>query len=217
MWPGSLCVRAGCRAPFCIQRGERPLSLTVARIERHLPVAVPRTLCSSTLQRCPWTLSLRLLTVCGFFCLQITPGGGICREGRVRRKRRQILARRSAQGWPSHEGGRTAASLAAHPPPPPPMSTLRTPTSTVASSSAGAAHATDCAAACVSTAPPPASPRPRLPCPTPATSRLVVGSLREYMGHDCAKTYVCVLYCSPCAPLLAPWLGELEGTSLAIA
>ena len=46
----------------------------------------------------------------------------------------------------------------------------------------------------------------------------VNGWLREYMAHDCAaKTYVCVLYCSPCAPLMAPWLGELEGTSLAIA
>ena len=30
------------------------------------------------------------------------------------------------------------------------------------------------------------------------------------------QAYVCVLYCSPCAPLMAPWLGELEGTSLAI-
>ena len=40
---------------------------------------------------------------------------------------------------------------------------------------------------------------------------------RVYGTHDCAKTYVCVLYCSPCAPLMAPWLGELEGTSLAIA
>ena len=43
------------------------------------------------------------------------------------------------------------------------------------------------------------------------------GSLREYMAHDSLKTYVCILYCSPCAPLMAPWLGELEGTSLAIA
>ena len=43
------------------------------------------------------------------------------------------------------------------------------------------------------------------------------GSLRQYMGHECAKTYVCVLYCSPGAPLVDLWLGELEGTSLAIA
>ena len=40
------------------------------------------------------------------------------------------------------------------------------------------------------------------------------GSLCEYMVHECAKTYVCVLYGSPRAPLLAPWLGELERTSL---
>ena len=40
---------------------------------------------------------------------------------------------------------------------------------------------------------------------------------RVYGGHDCLKMYVCVLYCSPCAPLMAPWLGELEGTSLSIA
>ena len=39
----------------------------------------------------------------------------------------------------------------------------------------------------------------------------------EYMAHDSLKMYVCVLYCSPCAPLMPPWLGELEGTSLAIA
>ena len=43
------------------------------------------------------------------------------------------------------------------------------------------------------------------------------GWLREYIGHECAKTYVCVLYCSPGAPLVDLWLEELEGTSLAIA
>ena len=43
------------------------------------------------------------------------------------------------------------------------------------------------------------------------------GWLCEYMAHDSLKTYVCVLYCSPCAPLMAPWLGQLEGTSMAIA
>ena len=31
------------------------------------------------------------------------------------------------------------------------------------------------------------------------------------------KAYVCILYDSQCAPLLLPWLGEVEGTSLAIA
>ena len=46
---------------------------------------------------------------------------------------------------------------------------------------------------------------------------LALGSLCESFGHECTKTYVCVLYCSSCVPLLAPWLGELEGTSLAIA
>ena len=31
------------------------------------------------------------------------------------------------------------------------------------------------------------------------------------------KHYVCLLYASLCAPLLLPWLGEVEGISLAIA
>ena len=31
------------------------------------------------------------------------------------------------------------------------------------------------------------------------------------------KAYVCILYASPCAPLLVPWPGEVEGTSLAMA
>ena len=53
--------------------------------------------------------------------------------------------------------------------------------------------------------------------PQKTNRQTTVGSLCEYIGHDCLKTYVCVLYCSPCAPLMAPWLGELEGTSLAIA
>ena len=47
-------------------------------------------------------------------------------------------------------------------------------------------------------------------------------ALREcmitYVVHDCAKrTYAysaLLLYCSLCAPLLVPWLGEVEGTSL---
>ena len=43
------------------------------------------------------------------------------------------------------------------------------------------------------------------------------GSLHESYVHERLKTYVCILYCSPCAPLMTPWLGELEGTSLAIA
>ena len=32
------------------------------------------------------------------------------------------------------------------------------------------------------------------------------------MIHERLKTYVCVLYCFPCTPLMAPWLGELEGS-----
>ena len=31
------------------------------------------------------------------------------------------------------------------------------------------------------------------------------------------KAYVCILYASPSAPLLVPWPGEVEGTSLAMA
>ena len=42
------------------------------------------------------------------------------------------------------------------------------------------------------------------------------GSLHEYMAHERLKAYVCVLHDSPCAPLLLPWLGEVEGTSLAM-
>ena len=34
--------------------------------------------------------------------------------------------------------------------------------------------------------------------------------------HERLKAYVCVLYDSHCAPLLLPWLGEVEGTSLAM-
>ena len=86
----------------------------------------------------------------------------------------------------------------------------------------------------VSPAPPPAPPSRaatqsclrlrRWPChPLPRRrlhmcggAKIEKGSLREYMAHDCLNTYVCVLYCSPCAPLMAPWLVELEGTSLAI-
>ena len=34
--------------------------------------------------------------------------------------------------------------------------------------------------------------------------------------HERLKTYVCVLYDSPCALLLLPWLGEVDGTSLAM-
>ena len=43
------------------------------------------------------------------------------------------------------------------------------------------------------------------------------GSLHEYMVHDSLKAYVCILYASPCAPLLVLWPGEVEGTSLAMA
>ena len=43
------------------------------------------------------------------------------------------------------------------------------------------------------------------------------GSLCEYMVHDSLKAYVCILYASPCAPLLVLWPGEVEGTSLAMA
>ena len=42
------------------------------------------------------------------------------------------------------------------------------------------------------------------------------GSLCEYTGHDSLKPYEMVLYGSPRAPLMTPWLGELEGTSLVI-
>ena len=43
------------------------------------------------------------------------------------------------------------------------------------------------------------------------------GLLHESLGHDCLKAYVCILYASPCAPLLVLWPGEVEGTSLAMA
>ena len=43
------------------------------------------------------------------------------------------------------------------------------------------------------------------------------GVLHESLGHDCLKAYVCILYASPCAPLLVLWPGEVEGTSLAMA
>ena len=43
------------------------------------------------------------------------------------------------------------------------------------------------------------------------------GWLHEYMGHDSLKAYVCILYASPCAPLLVLWPGEVEGPSLAMA
>ena len=38
----------------------------------------------------------------------------------------------------------------------------------------------------------------------------------EYLGHDSLKAYVCILYASPCAPLLVLWPGEVEWTSLAM-
>ena len=44
-----------------------------------------------------------------------------------------------------------------------------------------------------------------------------VGLLQPHVHRHCLKRYVCVLYGSPCAPLLLPWLGEVEGTSQAIA
>ena len=43
------------------------------------------------------------------------------------------------------------------------------------------------------------------------------GSLHESLLHECLKAYVCILYASPCAPLLVLWPGEVEGTSLAMA
>ena len=43
------------------------------------------------------------------------------------------------------------------------------------------------------------------------------GVLHESLAHDCLKAYVCILYASPCAPLLVLWPGEVEGTSLAMA
>ena len=46
------------------------------------------------------------------------------------------------------------------------------------------------------------------------TPHTCYGSLCEYMAHGCAKAYVCVLHSSSRAPLLVPWLGDVEGTSL---
>ena len=45
----------------------------------------------------------------------------------------------------------------------------------------------------------------------------MIGLLHEYMVHERLKAYVCILYASPCAPLLVLWPGEVEGTSLAMA
>ena len=39
--------------------------------------------------------------------------------------------------------------------------------------------------------------------------RVVSGSLHESLVHECSKAYVCVLYASPCAPLLVLWPGEV--------
>ena len=41
--------------------------------------------------------------------------------------------------------------------------------------------------------------------------------MHESYAHERLKVYVCVLYDSLCAPLLLPWLGEVEGTSLAMS
>ena len=46
---------------------------------------------------------------------------------------------------------------------------------------------------------------------------LYTGVLHESLAHDCLKAYVCILYASPCAPLLVLWPGEVERTSLAMA
>ena len=45
---------------------------------------------------------------------------------------------------------------------------------------------------------------------------IVPGSFHESFAHERLKAYVCILYASPCAPLLVLWLGEVEGTSLAM-
>ena len=45
----------------------------------------------------------------------------------------------------------------------------------------------------------------------------ISGALHESCAHDSLKAYVCILYASPCAPLLVLWPGEVEGTSLAMA
>ena len=49
------------------------------------------------------------------------------------------------------------------------------------------------------------------------TDRNPHGVLHESLLHERLKAYVCVLYASPCAPLLLPWLGEVDGTSLAMS
>ena len=49
----------------------------------------------------------------------------------------------------------------------------------------------------------------------PLTDEL--GVLHESYVHERLKAYVCVLYDSPCAQLLLPWLGEVEGTSLTMS
>ena len=49
------------------------------------------------------------------------------------------------------------------------------------------------------------------------TNRTLLGAGCVSIWDMIVQTYVCVLYCSPCAPLMDPWLGELEGTSLAIS
>ena len=45
----------------------------------------------------------------------------------------------------------------------------------------------------------------------------IIGVLHESYAHECLKAYICILYASPCAPLLVLWPGEVEGTSLAMA
>ena len=42
-------------------------------------------------------------------------------------------------------------------------------------------------------------------------------NLHESLAHECLKADVCILYASPCAPLLVLWPGEVEGTSVAMA
>ena len=46
---------------------------------------------------------------------------------------------------------------------------------------------------------------------------MVPGSLHESLGHEHFQSVrICVLYDSPCIPLLLLWLGEVEVTSLAL-
>ena len=63
-------------------------------------------------------------------------------------------------------------------------------------------------------APPPAQ---RERCDLSSICIKSTGSLHESLLHECLKAYVCILYASPCAPLLVLWPGEVEGTSLAMA